>query len=369
MKKLLLLLLSVVVFSACTGVKEEVVDVENGASYVREVTGVDMEAEAEEEQDVPVVSAYEVKDYLFTASSTLVDDTNIGFNYEPAMVADMDFSTAWCRAAGDAEPSIVFDFSRPVKAENFGIVPGFARDEKIYFQNNRVKKATLLFDDKDPMEIELKDDYGMQFVELGGKEFSKIKLVIKDVYKGSKYDDACISEWDFVSEYVQKGDGVAAMDYYVKEKKADALRPYDIVAKVEPLMSAPDSCKNPELTGFIVGEPGDVGLYEDGSYYLWSAPKYVVAIINQFGAEGDELEFKWYEDQIRWGEEASDESVHLGWKFLGEDKDVPVVKSCDGKLFAYAQVVHGVDSFMFDYRVDVFNMDKLVGQLRFNFGQ
>lgn len=342
MKKLLLLLLSAVVFSACASEEKNSDDCALPPGDGEEsIVGcelpdfVDPDAEVVDPSvlppEVPTVNATEVRDYLFTASSTLVDDTNIGFNYEPAMVSDMDFSTAWCRASGDTEPSIVFDFSRSVKAEKFGIVPGFGRDEKIYFQNNRLKKVTLFFDDKNPMEVELKDDYGMQFVALDGKEFSNIKLVVNDVYKGSKYDDTCVSEWDFSSDYVQKGDSVAAMDFYVKEKKANALRPYDIVGKIVLSMDEPDKCANP------MRDYADPASAEVGYAVLWNLPIYLSAYINEFGREGDKVEVRWYTEKLQYSEATLDVK-HLGYVLEEVQKDVPVVKACDGKLYAHTSI-------------------------------
>ncbi len=370
MKKLLLLLLSAVVFSGCVGVEtKETIgcalppDANGQPNVGCELPNVADPSAIVPPLAVPVVSVTEPRDYLFTASSTLVDDTNIGFNYEPAMVSDGDFSTAWCRASGDTKPSIVFDFSRPVKADKFGIVPGFARDEKIYKQNNRIKKATLLFDDKDPMEVEFKDEYGMQFLVLDGKEFSKIKLVIDDVYKGNKYDDTCISEWDFASDYVQKGDSAAAMNFYVKEKKADALRPYDIINVVDFSMDPPDKCGNP-VRGY-----SDPASAEAGYAMLWDLPVYLSASVNEFGREGDKVEVRWYSDQLKL---VGDDVVHQGYILETVQKDVPVIKACDGKLYVHTSLYDfSHNNLMWDGKdkAEIYSQGKFVGFGYFNLSQ
>lgn len=372
--------MSAVVFSACSGEEANNDDCATPPGVGEQpIVGcelppmVDPDANADDSSvlppEVPAVNAIEVRDYLFTASSTLVDDTNIGFNYEPAMVSDGDFSTAWCKSSGDTEPSIVFDFGRQVKADKFGIVPGFARDEKIYKQNNRIKKATLLFDDKDPMEVEFKDEYGMQFVNLNGKEFLKIKLVINDVYKGNKYNDTCVSEWDFASAYVQKGDAAAALDYYVKEKKANALRPYDIVGNVMISDKSPDKCGNP------VKDSGGGVSAEFGYDVFWNTPLYVTAFVNEFGREGDLVDIKYYHDVLRWAEnsvvdpdgEVLDGYVHDYYELVDFQSDIPVKKSCDGKLYVNSVL----SEFTYDMTmsakdvVEIYSNDKLVGKVYF----
>ena len=62
----------------------------------------------------------------------------------------------------------------------------------LYKENSRIKKATLIIDDSTEIKIEFDDIVEFKCVELG-RPFTKVRLIIDEVYKGSKYDDTCIT--------------------------------------------------------------------------------------------------------------------------------------------------------------------------------
>ncbi len=70
----------------------------------------------------------------------------------------------------------------------------------LYKENSRVKKATLIIDDTTEIEIEFDDIVEFKCIELG-RPFTKARIVIDDVYKGTKYDDTCITsitvDWEY----------------------------------------------------------------------------------------------------------------------------------------------------------------------------
>lgn len=70
----------------------------------------------------------------------------------------------------------------------------------LYKENSRVKKATLIIDDTTEIEIEFDDIVEFKCIELG-RPFTKARIVIYDVYKGTKYDDTCITsitvDWEY----------------------------------------------------------------------------------------------------------------------------------------------------------------------------
>ena len=85
------------------------------------------------------------------------------------------------------------------KIEKIGIINGYAKDENTYKQNNRVKKLLLKcnneFSETHYRLYTLKDTMAMQYIEFDKPIFmDRIKFTIRDVYKGSKWDDTCISE-------------------------------------------------------------------------------------------------------------------------------------------------------------------------------
>jgi hypothetical protein len=70
----------------------------------------------------------------------------------------------------------------------------------LYKENSRIKKATLIIDDSTEIKIEFDDIVEFKCVELG-RPFTKVRLIIDEVYKGTKYDDTCITaitvDWEY----------------------------------------------------------------------------------------------------------------------------------------------------------------------------
>ena len=64
--------------------------------------------------------------------------------------------------------------------------------------NNRVKKLKIIFSDERYQIADLKDVNNFQRILIDRDSPTKfIKLEILEVYKGSKFNDTCISEIDF----------------------------------------------------------------------------------------------------------------------------------------------------------------------------
>jgi hypothetical protein len=138
-----------------------------------------------------------------SASSYLCGD---GKNeYIPKKAFDSKYDTAWCEGVKGSGLSewIKFDFA---ESDSFGstinvyrilIINGLAASKELYFANNRVKKLEVEFSEGEKRVIELRDgvlDYQSFVFHIKAKW---AKLTILEVYKGTKYDDTCISEIDF----------------------------------------------------------------------------------------------------------------------------------------------------------------------------
>ncbi len=85
------------------------------------------------------------------------------------------------------------------KIQKIGIINGYAKDEKTYKENNRVKRLRLEFKngltESKFLIYKLKDMMDMQYIEFNKLILlDEIEITILDVYKGSKWDDTCISE-------------------------------------------------------------------------------------------------------------------------------------------------------------------------------
>lgn len=165
--------------------------------------------------------------YEYSATSTLEDTSGVGFDYAPSQVGDKDFSTAWIegKLGTGIDEEIVVAMSEEKEISHFGIVPGFARDEQIFKENNRPKKIEVMFSDESTIEADLEDAYGMQFVEFEPRKTNSITIRIKEVYRGTKYNDTAIAEIDIDSDYVKNKDSQAALTFYEENKKESALRP------------------------------------------------------------------------------------------------------------------------------------------------
>lgn len=337
-----LFIVSFLFITACqTDNVVKTVDIEEGVSVVtnEDADKVIEEQKAEEEVVTPIGDA---KDYQVEVSSVLIDDTAIGFNYEGQMVADNDFSTAWCPTDGGIGAKVSYVFNSPVSASSFGIVPGFARDEAIYQKNNRLKTVAIYLDEVKFKEFELSDGYGMQFIDFGEeKTFKKVTLEVVGVYKGSKYDDTCIAEWDFWSDYEVNKDADAALNYYNNYKKNDALKPYDLVGNITVSDNPPAACKEPV-------DPSPAIYEEDGvmKYPSYSG-LYFTAYINEYGVADENLDVELYY-----------KGYDNDWYLDDSAFEWPIVESCGGNLYQHIKVYIGNDSA---YLIKIYNKGKLVG--------
>jgi len=139
------------------------------------------------------------------ASSTLESKS---VKYSPSNVLDCDPTTAWVEGVkgdgiGETLTLSVVDVAGrwPARAvEKIGIVSGYAKNKDIFYKNNRPKKIKITlfsrFNSKKYVTIHtLKDIMDTQYIEFNKKSFiSNIEIEILSVYKGSKYDDTCISD-------------------------------------------------------------------------------------------------------------------------------------------------------------------------------
>ena len=87
------------------------------------------------------------------------------------------------------------EFTKP--KDNLVVLNGYVDPYKhyLYKANNRVKKAVISSLDKDnPFEIEYDFEDYVHFSEINfPKAVNKVRFTIKEVYKGEKWDDTCIT--------------------------------------------------------------------------------------------------------------------------------------------------------------------------------
>ena len=170
-------------------------------------------------------------DVFWSSSSELEQDIYADFGkYGSTNLADNDSTTCWAEGSeNDGSGEFVW-FVIPESTETIKIRNGYQKNESIFFANNRPKNIEFeLYACYEPSafvteshngfffseklftaKATLKDEFGYQDVLLDfnwpdiheslshDKTFPKdrflLKLKIVDVYKGSKWNDACISD-------------------------------------------------------------------------------------------------------------------------------------------------------------------------------
>lgn len=128
-------------------------------------------------------------------------------DYKASNVDDRDYSTAWVEDKPDSGigESVIVNFDGEVEISGLEILNGYGKSKELYYANNRVKKIRIELSDGTAYERNLLDgNYeGPTSVLLPEKVNTEyIKVTILDVYRGSEYDDTCISEiFPILSDY------------------------------------------------------------------------------------------------------------------------------------------------------------------------
>jgi hypothetical protein len=88
--------------------------------------------------------------------------------------------------------NITISFKEPVKV--FSILNGYVdiNNTKLFFENSRAKEIRVYYTNQKYIDVKLPDMVYFKLIELP-QETKNIKIEIIDVYKGSKYQDTCIS--------------------------------------------------------------------------------------------------------------------------------------------------------------------------------
>lgn len=142
-------------------------------------------------QDDLEPKAVEIEEVL--ASSTLEA------KYSANNIASYTYESWVEGSSGDGSGEwIELFFSEPTPINGITIKNGFG-NLAYYWKNNRVKKATIIFDDDEytKTQIELPDTPVAQYIYFGflDNTYSKMRLTIDEVYPGSFEDnDCCIDE-------------------------------------------------------------------------------------------------------------------------------------------------------------------------------
>lgn len=116
--------------------------------------------------------------------------------YTVSNLTDNDKETTWTPSEDDSTPFVKFSSKSKQTVSGFTIENGYSKNENLYAQNNRAKKIQITVDD-DEFEYTLQDlGCGIkQTVYLPEKTTTtKIEIKFISFYKGTKYNDLCITE-------------------------------------------------------------------------------------------------------------------------------------------------------------------------------
>jgi hypothetical protein len=144
------------------------------------------------------------KEYTATASSTLRPDGP--HTYGPENLNDNQRESTWAEGAeGDGVgESLTLTMNQPQKVTRLFIHNGYP-DKALFFQNNRVKKLAVSVNGGEPFMAELEDgrmtsqmaeeildDTSWINLPKSTGPVETVKLTIKEVYRGTKFQDTCI---------------------------------------------------------------------------------------------------------------------------------------------------------------------------------
>lgn len=138
-------------------------------------------------------------DYTAMASSTLAPQGEL--RYDASFLAtDEDESSAWVEGVkGDGiGESVTLTLRKPANVRRIGLVNGYAKSDDLYAKNNRVARLEVSVNDGEAFSVNVPDEClhdEKYFFDLPAESgpVKTVRLTIAEVYKGTKYDDTCLS--------------------------------------------------------------------------------------------------------------------------------------------------------------------------------
>ena len=134
-------------------------------------------------------------------------------NYNEKNLYDEDFKTSWVEGVKGYGIGEKITFTLEDVTAGFmgiNIVNGYSKSPTAWKNNSRVKKLKLSVDGEPKFILNLKDQMGGQYFDIGNALFKDrvnemhnytVTFEILDVYEGDKYDDTAITSIGFGSCY------------------------------------------------------------------------------------------------------------------------------------------------------------------------
>ena len=140
-------------------------------------------------------------DFSLSAPMALIDDER-PFRYTIQNMFDNNPATCFVEKPEDSvEKGYQFNIPGGAYVRKIKIINGLSYDEKTYLENNRVKTITS---EDNTQSLTFKDNV----TESQTASWSEKDFTVSGIYKGSKYDDTCISELDLLIDEYGKGNNL-----------------------------------------------------------------------------------------------------------------------------------------------------------------
>jgi len=167
---------------------------------IPDVEGRQIQVERIEAVSGPAEEARNLMPFATSSASSHLP-TDRGGQYQSWMAMDGALETSWVE--GVAGPGVgewfMLTFPGTVEIYYINIDVGYDRNADIFYANNRIKRVTFVFSNGEQIEMPLSDTRGMQMIVLARApgpsiETTFVKMVIEEVYPGSRHDDTCLAE-------------------------------------------------------------------------------------------------------------------------------------------------------------------------------
>jgi hypothetical protein len=130
--------------------------------------------------------------FKLSASSTLSG------KYPTSNMTDFDLQSAWVEGANGLGIGewITVNFDKTYMVAELIIFPGYGKSEELFYANGRLKEVELRFGESSKT-FTFADGFYAQSISINAN-ISNLKIIVKDAYPGTKYEDVCISEIMFL---------------------------------------------------------------------------------------------------------------------------------------------------------------------------
>lgn len=182
---------------------------------------------SEEKAQIDVAEEITMQKLLTISSSSALSEYNMTHSVE--RVIDENITTAWVEGVtghGIGE-YILFEFDDEYSVEGFEIFAGYQKSYSLYKKNSRPKEIILEFSDGTQETYKLEDSMEKQSIDFEDKKITDfIKVIIRSVYEGNKYEDTVISEIKFYQKIEVCRDSLGKGENYEVEKYFDCREGY-----------------------------------------------------------------------------------------------------------------------------------------------